>query len=243
LLAIITAFVFFISAHYRLKLNFDEITSEFSLKKCPGRANQPGDDSMGMGQEIRMMVLHIVKAFRESPQWGKIPAALRAYWEFARYDWEPETSAEMDNLWQEYARRDSPAYRFMRLLPIVISYFLLCSVIIRIDLPVSPLRGPLSSLVNNLILGASVLSSTFLIFYVFDVTRLCRRFITIASENLPGWSSESLQKFAMDKEDDKELSMREWLLMHLIAKRTDAVGKLIFYPFIVWFILFLSRTN
>jgi hypothetical protein len=243
LLAVITAVAFFIRAHYRLKFNFAQIITEFSFINRTGMANQPGDDSMGMGQEIRMMVLHIVKAFRESPPWGKIPAALRAYWEVARYDWEPETSTEMEHLWQEYERRDSTVYRFMRLLPIVISYFLLCAVIISIEPPVSPLRGLLSFRVNNLILGASVLSSTFLIFYVFDVTRLCRRFITIASKNLPGWSSESLQKFAMDKEDDKELSMREWLLMHLIAKRTDAVGKLIFYPFIVWFILFLSRAN
>jgi hypothetical protein len=37
--------------------------------------------------------------------------------------------------------------------------------------------------------------------------------------------------------------MEEWMLVHLVAKRTEAVGGLIFYPFIVWVGMFLSRLN
>jgi hypothetical protein len=47
----------------------------------------------------------------------------------------------------------------------------------------------------------------------------------------------------MDKSIKAGPEIKEWVLIQLVAKRTDAVGKLIFYPFIVWFIMFISRIN
>ena len=155
------------------------------------------------------------------------------------YDWEVEGRKEMDELWNEYVRRDSWWYRIARLFPIIIFYIALCWLIV--GDPVTPMRGPYSFTFNKWILALSVVSFVFLIFYVFDVTRTCRQLIINATKDSPFWSPDSLKKFASSFHHEAESPLSEWMLIHLIARRTDVVGKLIFYPFIVWFIMFIAR--
>jgi hypothetical protein len=94
---------------------------------------------------------------------------------------------------------------------------------------------------NGAILALSVVAFVLLIFYVFDVTRTCRQLIINATKDPPSWSKESIKKFATIIDDGEEPHLSEWMLIHLITKRTDVVGKLIFYPFIVLFIMFAAR--
>lgn len=177
--------------------------------------------------------------------WGNILRIMRRCRDIIRYDWTvpcKEPHFTMDELWVEYVRRDSLRFRFVRLAIIIFFYAAICIALVSIDRPVSPVRGVLSFWLDKGILFASTLSFVLLIFYVFDVTRVCRRFIAIV-ESRPEWTPESLQRFAVEDVTEKEAPIREWMLVRLIARRTDAIGRLIFYPFIVWFIMFISRIN
>lgn len=165
-----------------------------------------------------------------------------------RYDWAVEPPVDgsgvtVDHYWSEYCRRDSCLYRFRRLAPIVLSYLALCGLIISFSRPVPPVRGSISILSDTVILGMSVLASLLLIFYAFDVIRTCRRFIDLLAEQVPVWSAHSLSRLAGSEAAQAKESMGEWMLVHLIARRTEVVGRVVFYPFIVWFIMVISRLD
>jgi hypothetical protein len=182
---------------------------------------------------------------RKTGIWGNISIRWKEFWELGKYDWEADDQGKeltMGALWAEYLRRDSWRYRIPRLLPIIIPYLVLCGLLIRFDIPISPVRGPVSFWFDKAVLFGSVSTFIALNFYVFDVTGLCQRFINIA-ETEPEWSQRSLGRFTAGDGDEVKAPIKEWMLVHLIANRTEVVGKLIFYPFIVWFIMFISRIN
>ena len=45
----------------------------------------------------------------------------------------------------------------------------------------------------------------------------------------------------MDKSSIAGKEIEYWMLIHLVAQRTETVNKLLFYPFIIWLMLFVSR--
>ncbi len=146
---------------------------------------------------------------------------------------ETRQGTKLRELWRDYVKRDLDRHRVLRVIAILIPYTLLCGVMISLDPPASPVRGRLSSGIDH---AVSLVSSIFLvavIFYIFDVTRCCRRFITNASDNIV-----ALHQTYGDVRDQVN---NELTLIRLIAMRTETVGKLIFYPFIVWFVVFISR--
>ena len=72
-----------------------------------------------------------------------------------------------------------------------------------------------------------------LLFFVVDATRLCHRFISRIVHNRVLWT---------DCEPSHcEGSLGQWHIIQLIAKLTDPVSRLILYPFIVFFLLIVSR--
>jgi len=177
---------------------------------------------------------------------------VREYCMRVKFYWEDSDTEDIEKLWREYLLRDSCKYRIMRTLPIFIVYIILCLCIIGFSgFPVKPIRGNISNDCDKFILISSVLSFIILVFYVFDVTFICRQFISNASDKKPIWSYESKQAFFSESgivtdatiQKETESSWSELRLLQLIAKRTEAVGKLIFYPFIVLFILFVARIN
>ena len=144
-------------------------------------------------------------------------------------------------LWKEYQRQDSLPYRLFRLAPVLILYFGLCAVIIfTFGKPVTPVRGRISGPLDRAILICTVVSFVILNFYIFDVTRTFRRFVDLARE-LPDWSNRSLKKFCSPNGHQETIALKEWMLIRLIAMRSDVLGKLIFFPFITWLILFIAR--
>ena len=87
-----------------------------------------------------------------------------------------------------------------------------------------PLRGFTSAWFDNLIVILSVISFISLTSYIFDMTKLFHRFIRAVSEEAPNWSKRSLKQFKADSEEAKK-PIGEWMLIHLIASRSDVVGK------------------
>jgi hypothetical protein len=91
-----------------------------------------------------------------------------------------------------------------------------------------------------IILFINVLSFCILTFFVFDAIRLFRWFVKYVSDNEIEWKETSLKQFGW-KEGMSKQALKDLMLIQLIAGRTEAVGTLIYYPFIIWFIMFVAR--
>ena len=100
-------------------------------------------------------------------------------------DWKPGESNQeisISSSWFDYISHDSDYYHVWRVIIIAIFYISLCSLIISFDMPVSPARGPYTFWIDKVLIIINVALFILLISYVFDVTRCCRKFITILSE-------------------------------------------------------------
>ncbi|GFO54905.1 hypothetical protein GMSM_19120 [Geomonas sp. Red276] len=175
---------------------------------------------------------------------GDVRGMFRKFADIARYDWDisqPARGATMDSYWCEYCRRDSINYRVRRLAPIVVCYLALCGLIVSLSMPVSPVRGIISMGVDRIMLGAMVLSFTLLVFCVFDVIRTCRRFIDLVAERAPRWGGLSFRHVLKFPPEKSKAVWTHWMLVYLVARRTETVGRCIFYPFIVWLLILFSR--
>ncbi len=106
-----------------------------------------------------------------------------------------------------------------------------------------PVRGYYSSdYWDKAILVTSIISFLLLTFFVFDNSRLLRWFINEALGKKPSWKSQSKEMF-VDKNSLAGEEMDYWMLIRLVAQRSEVVNRLIFYPFIIWLMLFISRWN
>jgi hypothetical protein len=121
------------------------------------------------------------------------------------------------------------------------------------NFPPAPVRGDLSAIINKWVLPVTILSFLILTFFVLDVTSRCCRFVNIFRDKQPQWDRQSFEAFIPKEASDsdgsgfnqgsEEKDLSYLMLLQLIARRTEVVGKLIFYPFIIWLLLIFSRNH
>lgn len=155
----------------------------------------------------------------------------------AQIDWklEDDKPVPLKSLWTQYISCDSDQYHVRRVFIIAVFYLLFCILVVSFDIPASPVRGTITPVIDRILLAISVISFVALLSYVFDVTKCCRNFIVAVSKNCSKKSHDHDGIPTQEEIDDQLTAVR------LIAKRTDTVGKFIFYPFIVWLVMFVSR--
>jgi uncharacterized membrane protein (DUF485 family) len=166
--------------------------------------------------------------------------------------------------WMSYLKRSHLRKRIKWIIAVFVVYFSFCCLIIYFfGLPATPVRGTVSRWVNIVVLIFTIISFLCLTFFVLDIIMLCQRFIAQFFQNQPRWDPNSLKQFIQKwilepgpssqnpdssqkdagqwKGGKVEAALSDWMLVQLIARRTDVVGKLIFYPFIVWSLIIISR--
>ncbi len=136
------------------------------------------------------------------------------------------------------------------------------------EMPITPLRGHISKHTDNCIFVFSALSILFLTWYVIISVHYCRGFFSdiIDSKKTSLLSNmfntrctisivdscKEEDQVCLDKltkclsEYDKLVTDHVfvlWLKINVIAKRTEIVGKMITYPFIVFTLLLISRNK
>ena len=214
LLAFVLSVLFLYLSRRNLKKNRDQIVKEFGFKGEPDRPSQHSDAK--------------TRHRKHNRRWWHMVMEL---------DWTPETAKQgtrLRDVWLDYVSRDLDRYRIVRVAIIFFFFWLLCGLILSFDWPVSPARGRYTSAIDKFLSFVSPVFLVVLIFYVFDVTRCCRRFIKhLLSDEM------SVLHQSGGKEQDQIKNDLD--LIRLIAMRTDTVGKFIFYPFIVWLIIFIAR--
>lgn len=153
----------------------------------------------------------------------------------------PAGHAEARELWHEYRLLGSWQERVRRVVPQAAVYGLFGVVLmVQFGFPVMPCRGQSCFTLNYIILGVSVIAMTLLMFYVVDATRLCRRLIFIMINTKIEWPNRLLAREAKKLGVDEDY-VHEWLGVQFIAKRTQVISAMIYYPFIIVFLMAVAR--
>jgi len=146
-----------------------------------------------------------------------------------------------EEVWRGYVERGEWMRSIIRFTPHLVVFFLISlGVFSLIGFPNRPGRGSLVLAVDKTCLTIAVLSVVFLIFQVFDSTRLTNALVHILTSEKLKWSKSLLKNYPGPKISDDSVRSA-WLRWKLIGRRTEAVEKTIYYPFIGIFILALSR--
>ena len=139
--------------------------------------------------------------------------------------------SEINDVWINYQRAGSlwPSISRIFIMFVLLGSFAFI-VFGALGIPSAPCRGTLNCVVNRWILVGSIVCFAALNLFVFDATRLCKTFI----DNLI--DSEPIARASWCLSGYKEL-------IDMIGERTEVVGKLVYYPFILFVLLVLSRNT
>jgi hypothetical protein len=157
-------------------------------------------------------------------------------------------------LWMCYCDSGAQRARWLRIAPLIICFIGAASCLLfLLGAPGVPARGDWARNWDRIFLVLAIVGSVSVTFYVADVTLLCRRFIHYlmkdvttwppgALTNLRGrWSRSKGDTVAAKGEVPPNDLLREYLDIDFIARGTDFVGRLIYYPFILISLLIISR--
>lgn len=180
------------------------------------------------------------------------------------HGWKPsKNEASAEELWRDYLVRGKFCNRFHRVAALSLAYVGLAFALWLIfGPPKTPYRGNVSLIVNFVLLLSSGFSMIILIFFVVDATKLSLKLVRSLKTPITIWPNKLLDSFkeknskksvaetdqgAKLSEDSlghiRKRALAEWLDIKFIASHTEAVGKLIYYPFIVLLIMFVARSR
>lgn len=165
-------------------------------------------------------------------------------WAVAAKENDHGTRVYAQSLWWHYQMRGAWPMRKWRVMLCSCVYILLMFVlavpILHTKVPI-PARGPFAMRLDGLILLASVAGSIVLVFFVLDACYLNRKIIIFLTKPYTHWPYGAFDSFK--KGDEIYSDLTEYLGIRFIAKRTQSVGKVIYYPFIVFLLMILSRNS
>lgn len=239
LIVIILSLVFLILSLIGLGNNYKDLLRDFYVCGYPEEVSNPWRQNISDWWKKRKNQLYDIWIFISNLQ-DKIKSYIK---DITSSEIGRENEISVEYLWKRYIHEGKFPYRFGRTILLSILYMIICFQIIAMwGLPFSPVRGEKIIFWNKILLKLTIFIFTLLTFFVFDAIRILRRFVTAFYGKDPQWEEKSLSQFGWQAGMSKE-ALGDWMLIRLVAKRTEAVGKLIYYPFIVWFMLVLSRLH
>lgn len=162
----------------------------------------------------------------------------------------PKT-VEPAKLWNAYVKSGEGCPRWARLMPFIVLYILAGIFLMKLfGIPAIPARGDWAIYWNMALFILSMLAAGILTFYVVDATHLNRRLVECLTSKTTEWSGKAIEnlweRLSFNKtmgEVPRHELFADYLDIDLIACRTDVVGGLIYYPFIVISFLIISRAS
>ena len=148
---------------------------------------------------------------------------------------------EAGTVWDEYLERARLSHRLTRFIPVALVYFLMGATLVNIfGRPHRPYRGEASLWIDQSVLYLSVLGMILLTFFVVDATRLCERFIKRLCHRTIRWPEGAMARIE-ERRGVRGEAASELLAAEVISERTEAVGSLILYPFVILSLMLVSR--
>ena len=156
---------------------------------------------------------------------------------------EGESRVDAALLWKEYIRHSGQLYRVIRAVAMSVAFlvFIGCLMVI-LGTPTSPARGDLSRWLDWLATYFwAVPLGTLLTFFAIDATMINRYFIKHLTKLGTHWPPHAYKQCARRGLDDADLN--DYLDIRLIAMRTEVVGRLVYTPLLVVFVLIVSHAS
>lgn len=221
LFAVILCAVFLVKGSRDLAKNSDHLTDDFQFR---------------IDQSHRPRFTW--KSFWTNLQRVYHPAATRA-------------ATTVDQAWAWYLDAARPLQRIARVLVLSLLYGAIMFSVDRWVLGeemIHPCRGWLSCQVDWLMALSTVSLVVLLNLAVFDEVMLCRRWISWVTLSSGGWSEqvqeEYLREYGLSQSHKAEFDRLKHLAgIDLIGQRTEAVNRLIRYPFIALLIMIAARND
>jgi hypothetical protein len=221
LLAVILCLAFLVKGARDLKKNSDQLTDTFLFRIDQDHASR---------STLRRFWTNLQRVYH--------PAATRA-------------ATTVDQAWAWYLEAAVPLQRTARVL---ILFLLYSAVMISLghwvvdEEMIHPCRGWLSCQVDVIMTLFSVSLTVLLNLAVFDEVMLCRRWIGWVNSSSGGWSEqvqeEYLREYGLSHSHKAEFEKLKYLAgINLISQRTEAVNRLIRYPFIALLIMIAARND
>lgn len=151
---------------------------------------------------------------------------------------------DVETIWAEYRRMGKPVYRLVRTVAFAGVYFWFGKTLLEVlGRPSRHIRGTLCYTIDPVLLYGSVALMLLLVFYVLDATKLCHLFIRKLSSKNTVWRnvSVSVPDRATSSNGPSDAQRDNLRKIRVIAERTDAVGLCSKLPFIVLFLMIVSR--
>lgn len=205
---------FLFKTHFGLRQNADELTKEFGLQ-----GNIP-DEVRFFGWASPKLVSGIIST-------------------------SPDQRIDITALWQSYLCRGQLWMRLKRATPMMILYFGALAIILPFfgHFPDPHIRGhfPFFCLILPTIIAFLLLT-----FVVLDAILLHEGFLRQLVERETYWPNATFEGFEypiISNRPPNERDLAEYWDISLIAKRTEAVGNIIYYPFTVLSLLIVARLS
>jgi hypothetical protein len=146
-------------------------------------------------------------------------------------------------LWRSYCLWGLTKHRVYRSLTMAFIYMSFATIVFfMLPQDTNVWRGEESLRFGRIALMLAVFMMIFLIFFVVDATRLCICWIKAMGRKKLVWDEAMLKSFSEKLNVNPEYT-REWLKIQLIAERTQEIGQLIYYPFVIIILMLISRST
>ncbi|MCI0735469.1 MAG: hypothetical protein L0Y50_04245, partial [Beijerinckiaceae bacterium] len=154
------------------------------------------------------------------------------------------TPVKVDAVWREYTGQEGFWPRFWRALSYTAVMFLIVRFVVipMFGNPIVPARGELAAAAyywSTLLYGLLML---FLIFFVFDATCSCLRFVNKIRSAQSKWPAGTASYFSTRLRLQGDL-VHDWIDLEFVARRTRCIGSLIYYPFVLIALLIVTRST
>ena len=145
-------------------------------------------------------------------------------------------------LWQDYSYLGSSRNRLYRVLVASIVFVGFGLIVVFANPPFFPGRGKLSYLVDRAMMSVLVTGFILLMFVVVDATRLCTRLVENLTVSPTNWNAIAYRKFQKACPIPRAY-LSDWIGIKFVAQRTRMIVRLIYYPFIIIFLMMISRAH
>jgi hypothetical protein len=185
---------------------------------------------------------------------SRIRFTLRSWWTTVQRIYHPSATraaTTVDQAWSWYLGAADPLQRAARVLVLFLLYG---AIMLALDHwvvdeeMIQPCRGWLSCRVDAIMTLISMSFVVLLNLAVFDEVMLCRRWVGWVNTTSGGWSEqvqqEYLREYGLSQGHKSEFDRLKYLAgIDLISRRTEAVNRLIRYPFIALLVMIAARND
>ncbi len=149
---------------------------------------------------------------------------------------------DADQLWRDYRQSSHWLPRLIRVLLYVVLYGVFLKALFTFQSePISPIRGVTLDCLDPKLMKGSVAAFLALIFWMIDSAVLCAWFVGRLSPTPTRYPEATLKHFARQRSLDDDALLQEWIDLQMIADLTEPVGRLVYWPFLVFLLMLVSR--